>query len=71
MAAVADGHGSPWYLRTDIGSQLCVQSAAECIDEFLCNLDNAEEILSSDKERSIVFSPVSYTHLTLPTMAVV
>lgn len=56
MAAVADGHGSPWYLRTDIGSQLCVQSAAECIDEFLCNLDNAEEILSSDKERSIVFS---------------
>lgn len=56
LAAVADGHGSPQYLRTDKGARLCVKSARECVDEFLKGLDNAAERLSSEKERRLIFS---------------
>lgn len=56
FAAVADGHGSPQYLRTDRGAQLCVKSAAECVEEFLRSLENAAEKLSSEKERRLIFS---------------
>ena len=56
IAAVADGHGSPWYLRTDKGAQLSVKSAEECIKEFLDNLENAEERLGNEKERFVLFS---------------
>lgn len=56
FAAVADGHGSSQYLRTAKGAQLCIQSAAECIDEFLDKLENGSEKLSSKKERNLIFS---------------
>ncbi len=55
LAAVADGHGSAWYLRTDIGSRLCVESAAECVGQFMRELKNPEEQLNSEKEREMIF----------------
>lgn len=56
LAAVADGHGSAWYLRTEIGSRLCVECARDCVDEFLCSLDNASERLSTEKERDLLLT---------------
>lgn len=55
FAAVADGHGSPVYLRTEKGSQFAAQCALECVVEFLESLDGAEEIFSSKKQRKQLF----------------
>ncbi len=35
VGAVADGHGAPPYFRSDIGAQLAVQSALECLERVL------------------------------------
>jgi serine/threonine protein phosphatase PrpC len=35
VGAVADGHGAPPYFRSDIGAQLAVQSALECLQRVL------------------------------------
>ena len=51
FAAVADGHGSPCYLRTDRGSRFAVECAAECVDEFLKGLEGAEELLKDENQR--------------------
>ncbi len=56
LAAVADGHGSVQYLRTKIGSQLCVECALECIDEFLSSIDYAAEAMATEKQRTELFS---------------
>lgn len=55
FAAVADGHGSKQYLRSEKGSQMCVNCAARCVEEFLDALENADEILDSERERQQLF----------------
>ena len=52
MAAVADGHGSLQYLRTDTGSRLAAECAFACVDEFIESLDGAMEILNDEKKRN-------------------
>lgn len=54
LAAVADGHGSPQYLRTDKGSQLCIKSAVECVDEFMNELESITEHLACENERETI-----------------
>ncbi len=54
--AVADGHGSPQYIRTDRGAKLAVESAGECIEEFMDLLDGAEMLLNVEKKRRKLFS---------------
>lgn len=56
LAAVADGHGSAQYLRTDVGSEMAVRSAAHCVREFIENLENPAERLECEKERRVLFS---------------
>ncbi len=51
FAAVADGHGSPHYLRTERGSRFAVECAFDCISEFLESLNEAEKILDDPKQR--------------------
>lgn len=52
FAAVADGHGSLCYLRTERGSRFAAECALECTDEFMKSLEQAEEVLSSERERA-------------------
>lgn len=49
--AVADGHGSPQYIRTDKGAKFAVESANECVEEFMELLDGAEMLLNVEKKR--------------------
>ena len=56
FAAVADGHGSPCYLRTDRGSRFAVICALECVSEFLEALREAEEMLEDEKQRLQLFT---------------
>jgi hypothetical protein len=51
FAAVADGHGSPHYLRTERGSKFAVECAFDCVSEFLESLREAEEIMEDEKQR--------------------
>lgn len=52
LAAVADGHGSLQYLRTDTGSRLAAECAFACVDEFIESLDGVMEILDDEKRRN-------------------
>lgn len=56
FAAAADGHGSLCYLRTDRGSRLAVECAAECVSEFMEVLGDAEEMLSDERQREELFN---------------
>ncbi len=56
FAAVADGHGSPCYLRTERGSRFAIRCAYECVSEFLDSLDEAEEILDDEQQRLQLFT---------------
>lgn len=56
FAAVADGHGSPCYLRTERGSRFAVECALGCADEFMESLDEAVEILDNGKDRERLFN---------------
>lgn len=56
FAAVADGHGSPQYIRTDRGSRFAVECACECAEEFMDIMDGAEMLLNSEKKRSRLFA---------------
>lgn len=56
FAAVADGHGSPQYIRTDRGARLAVECAKECTDEFMDLLDGAEILMNNEKKRRKLFS---------------
>lgn len=51
FAAVADGHGSLCYLRTERGSRFAVECALECVDEFMESLADSVEVLDSEKGR--------------------
>ena len=51
FAAVADGHGSPHYLRTERGSKFAVECAFDCVSEFLECLKDAGEIMDDPKQR--------------------
>ena len=51
FAAVADGHGSPHYLRTERGSKFAVECAFDCVSEFLECLKDAEEVMDDQKQR--------------------
>lgn len=51
FAAVADGHGSLCYLRTERGSHFAVECALECVDEFMESLADSVEVLDSEKGR--------------------
>ena len=55
FAAVADGHGSPHYLRTERGSRFAVECAFDCVSEFLECLKDAEEIMDDEKQRDKLF----------------
>ena len=55
FVAVADGHGSPQYIRTDRGARLAVESACECVEEFMDLLDGAEMLMSVEKKRRKMF----------------
>ena len=37
--ALADGHGSAKYFRSDKGSQFAVDAALACLDDFMRNMD--------------------------------
>lgn len=54
FAAVADGHGSLCYLRTEKGSQYAVECALSCTEEFLEGLADVEEILEDDDQREVL-----------------
>lgn len=54
--AVADGHGSPQYIRTDRGSRFAVECACECANEFMDIVDGAEILLNNEKKRMKLFS---------------
>lgn len=56
FAAVADGHGSLCYLRTERGSRFAAECALECADEFMEGLEQAEEVLSIERERVSLFN---------------
>lgn len=56
FVAVADGHGSPQYIRTDRGARLAVECARECVEEFMDLLDGAEMLLDVEKKRRRLFS---------------
>lgn len=51
FAAVADGHGSPHYLRTDRGSRLAAECALDCVCEFLDTIKDHEFVLDDEKLR--------------------
>ncbi|MDE6426633.1 MAG: protein phosphatase 2C domain-containing protein [Ruminococcus sp.] len=56
FVAVADGHGSPQYIRTDRGARLAVQCAYECTEEFMDLLDGAEMLMNVERKRRKMFS---------------
>ncbi|MDE5619744.1 MAG: protein phosphatase 2C domain-containing protein [Ruminococcus sp.] len=56
FVAVADGHGSSQYIRTDKGSRFAVECACECVDEFMDIMEGAEILLDSEKKRNKLFS---------------
>lgn len=56
FVAVADGHGSPQYIRTDKGARLAVECSRECVEEFMDLLDGAEMLMSVEKKRRKMFS---------------
>lgn len=55
FASVADGHGSPQYLRTNIGSRFAVECALRGVEEFMDIVDGVENILTSKKRRRKLF----------------
>ena len=59
VVAVADGHGSPQYFRSDKGAKYAVDAAIECIKDFVNNVtindeNLAESILTHPKNRDMV-----------------
>lgn len=54
--SVADGHGSPQYLRTDRGARFAVESAKECVEEFMELMDGAEILFNTEKKRRMLLS---------------
>lgn len=56
FAAAADGHGSLCYLRTDRGSRLAVECAAECVSEFMEVLGDEDEMLNDERQREELFN---------------
>lgn len=56
FVAVADGHGSPQYIRTDRGSRFAVECARECADEFMDIMDGAEMLLDNERKRNKLFA---------------
>ncbi len=56
FAAVADGHGSSQYIRTDRGSRFAVECAFECVEEFMDIMDGAEILLNSERKRRKLFA---------------
>lgn len=53
IAIVADGHGSPDYFRSNIGSKFAIESAFECIKNFIYNENIHISGFVSDVEGSI------------------
>jgi len=43
IAVVSDGHGSPQYFRSDVGSEVAANVAIECIKTFVDNVELNEE----------------------------
>lgn len=56
FASVADGHGSPQYIRTDRGARFAVESALRCTEEMMDIIDGAEYLLENEKKRKKIFS---------------
>lgn len=54
FAAVADGHGSPHYLRTERGSRFAVECAFDCVSEFMESIKGAEAVLDDPKQRDAI-----------------
>lgn len=59
IVAIADGHGSPQYFRSESGAKYAVDAAIECVKNFVDNVsidedNSAESILTHPKNRDIV-----------------
>lgn len=52
IAMVADGHGSPEYFRSEIGSKFATESALECIKNYIAS-ESLDTCLEDDVENSI------------------
>ncbi|MDE5582747.1 MAG: protein phosphatase 2C domain-containing protein [Ruminococcus sp.] len=56
FVSVADGHGSPQYIRTDKGAKFAIESALRCTEEIMDILDGEESILRNEYKRNKIFA---------------
>ncbi len=64
FSAVADGHGSQHYLRTDRGSRMAVESAFDCVSEFLDSIEDTQQFISNGAMRDMMLEELWFNIVT-------